>query len=119
MFPSLCCSIISQIERLLKQRYHWRGAGRGTAKFSDHSTAVAVAFDPARTVAAQRANNSSRAEPELMYPDQKIEECHSDRSRAKRGEVEEPFVWKLKTKGGSTSLAMTAPGWNTSSSVAL
>jgi hypothetical protein len=54
-----------------------------------------------------------------MYPDQKIEECHSDRSRAKRGEVEEPFVWKLKTKGGSTSLAMTAPGWNTSSLVAL
>jgi hypothetical protein len=54
-----------------------------------------------------------------MYPDQKIEECHSDRSRAKRGEVVGPFVWKLKTKGGSTSLAMTAPGWNTSSSVAL
>jgi hypothetical protein len=53
-----------------------------------------------------------------MYPGQKIEECHSDRSRAKRGEVEEPFVWKLKTKGGSTSLAMTALGWDTSSLVA-
>jgi hypothetical protein len=62
--------------------------------------------------------NRVRAEPELMYPGQKIEECHSDRSRAKRGEVEEPFVWKLKTKGGSTSLAMTALGWDTSSLVA-
>ncbi len=46
------------------------------------------------------------AKPELMYRS-KIER-HSDRSRTTCGEVEEPCVWKLKTKGGSTLLAMTA-----------
>jgi hypothetical protein len=35
-----------------------------------------------------------------MYPDQKIEKCHSDRSRAKHGEAEELFVGKSKTKDG-------------------
>ena len=56
-----------------------------------------------------------RAEPELMYPDQKIEACHSDRSRAKRGEVEEPFVWKLEDKRWLDFARHTAPGWDTSS----
>ncbi len=121
--------------------------GRTLPLSYSRSTCLIIAGRPTERQTSAGAKDSSGAELELMYPGQKVEECHSDRSRAtgprqarcslagagRRGEVEEPFVRKLKTKGGSstptcattahvggpgsTSLAMTAPRWDTSSLV--